>query len=51
MIAAGVTLPAARVAAQAGGELAAGWAGTAEITTPDPAQMNQALQFQVTRMS
>lgn len=49
MIAAGVTLPAvARVAAQAGGELVAGWAGTAEITTLDPAQINQVLQFQVT---
>jgi ABC-type transport system substrate-binding protein len=49
LAAAGVTLPAvAKVAAQTGGELVAGWAGTAEITTLDPAQMNQVLQFQIT---
>ncbi|MFQ5611899.1 MAG: ABC transporter substrate-binding protein [Anaerolineae bacterium] len=30
-----------------GGELTAGWAGTAEITTLDPAQINQVLQFQI----
>jgi ABC-type transport system substrate-binding protein len=30
-----------------GGELIAGWAGTAEITTLDPAQINQVLQFQI----
>jgi peptide/nickel transport system substrate-binding protein len=49
MAAAGVTLPmAARVAAQdAGGELTAGWAGAAEVTTLDPAQINQVLQFQI----
>jgi ABC-type transport system substrate-binding protein len=28
-------------------ELVAGWAGTAEITTLDPAQINQVLQFQI----
>lgn len=32
----------------AGGELTAGWAGTADIATLDPAQINQVLQFQVT---
>lgn len=32
---------------RAGGELTAGWAGTAEITTLDPAQINQVLQFQI----
>lgn len=48
LAAAGIALPAvARVAAQAGGELIAGWAGTAEITTLDPAQINQVLQFQI----
>jgi peptide/nickel transport system substrate-binding protein len=48
MGAAGVILPtAARVAGQTGGEMTAGWAGTAEITTLDPAQINQVLQFQV----
>ncbi|NOZ27137.1 MAG: ABC transporter substrate-binding protein [Chloroflexi bacterium] len=31
-----------------GGELTAGWAGTAEIRTLDPAQINQVLQFQIT---
>jgi len=30
-----------------GGEMTAGWAGTAEITTLDPAQINQVLQFQI----
>ena len=34
-------------AAPMGGELVAGWAGTAEITTLDPAQINQVLQFQI----
>jgi len=34
-------------AAAAGGELVCGWAGTNEITTIDPAQINQVLQFQV----
>lgn len=48
LAAAGVVLPTvARVAAQSGGELTAGWAGTAEITTLDPAQINQVLQFQI----
>lgn len=48
MGAAGILLPEpARVAAQSGGEMTAGWAGTAEITTLDPAQINQVLQFQV----
>jgi ABC-type transport system substrate-binding protein len=32
----------------AGGELTCGWAGTAEIVTLDPAQINQVLQFQIT---
>ena len=36
-----------KVAAQAGGELTCGWAGTPEITTLDPAQINQVLQFQI----
>lgn len=39
--------PAAEAAAPAGGELNCGWAGTAEITTLDPAQINQVLQFQI----
>ncbi|MFQ5854137.1 MAG: ABC transporter substrate-binding protein [Anaerolineae bacterium] len=30
-----------------GGELTAGWAGTGEIRTLDPAQINQVLQFQI----
>ncbi len=34
-------------AAPSGGELVAGWGGTAEITTLDPAQINQVLQFQI----
>jgi ABC-type transport system substrate-binding protein len=34
-------------AASTGGVLACGWAGTAEITTLDPAQINQVLQFQI----
>ena len=34
-------------ASGAGGELVCGWAGTAEITTLDPAQINQVLQFQI----
>ncbi len=46
--AAGIVLPqAARAVAQSGGHLICGWAGTAEITTLDPAQINQVLQFQV----
>ena len=32
---------------QSGGELTAGWAGTAEIRTLDPAQINQVLEFQI----
>ncbi len=44
----GWTRPAhARVRAQRGGNLTAGWSGTAEITTLDPAQINQVLQFQI----
>jgi ABC-type transport system substrate-binding protein len=35
-------------AAEAGGELSAGWAGVGEIRTLDPAQINQVLQFQIT---
>lgn len=39
---------AAKAIAQSGPvELTAGWAGTAEITTLDPAQINQVLQFQI----
>jgi ABC-type transport system substrate-binding protein len=38
---------AAPAEAAAGGELTCGWAGTAEITTLDPAQINQVLQFQI----
>lgn len=46
--AAGIILPEpARAVAQTGGEMTAGWAGTAEITTLDPAQINQVLQFQI----
>ncbi|MCY4020913.1 MAG: ABC transporter substrate-binding protein [Chloroflexi bacterium] len=46
--AAGIVLPqAARAAAQSGGHLICGWAGTAEITTLDPAVINAVLQFQV----
>ena len=33
-----------------GGELKAGWAGTGEISTLDPAQINQVLQFQISSM-
>ncbi len=33
--------------AHPGGELTAGWAGTAEIRTLDPARINQVLQFQI----
>jgi ABC-type transport system substrate-binding protein len=32
---------------QAGGTLRCGWAGVGEITTLDPAQINQVLQFQI----
>ena len=39
---------AASPATAAGGELTAGWGGTLEITTLDPAQIGQVLQFQVT---
>lgn len=46
--AAGIVLPtAARAVAQSGGHLICGWAGTAEITTLDPAVINAVLQFQV----
>ena len=34
-------------AAMSASELVCGWAGTAEITTLDPAQINQVLQFQI----
>ncbi|MCB0095730.1 MAG: ABC transporter substrate-binding protein [Caldilineaceae bacterium] len=34
-------------AASSGGEMTCGWGGTAEITTLDPAQINQVLQFQI----
>jgi peptide/nickel transport system substrate-binding protein len=42
------TAPPAPTVRPAGGELVCGWAGTSEITTLDPAQMNQVLQFQIT---
>lgn len=35
-------------AAGSGGELTAGWAGTNAISTLDPAQINQVLEFQIT---
>jgi len=38
---------AAGAAAAGGGELTCGWGGTAEITTLDPARINQVLQFQI----
>ena len=41
--------PTAVPEAEGGGELTAGWA-TAEITTLDPAQINQVLQFQIASM-
>jgi ABC-type transport system substrate-binding protein len=48
MAAAGITLPmASRVFAQTGGELICGWSNIAEITTLDPAQINQVAQFQI----
>ncbi|MEO0381558.1 MAG: ABC transporter substrate-binding protein, partial [Pseudomonadota bacterium] len=37
----------AMAAAHAGGELKAAWAGVGEITTLDPAQIGQVLQFQI----
>ena len=44
-----IPLTANKASAQSsGGELTAGWAGTAEIQTLDPAQMNQVLEFQIT---
>ncbi len=42
----GEAAPAGACAA-AGGELVCGWAGTNEIVTLDPAQINQVLQFQI----
>ena len=42
--------PTAVPEAEGGGELVAGWAGTPEITTLDPAQINQVLQFQIASM-
>lgn len=45
----GATETASESAAGAsGGEMVAGWGGTAEVTTLDPAQIGQVLQFQVT---
>ncbi|MEZ4709169.1 MAG: ABC transporter substrate-binding protein [Caldilineaceae bacterium] len=38
---------AEEAAAAGGGEMVCGWGGTAEITTLDPAQINQVLQFQI----
>jgi ABC-type transport system substrate-binding protein len=40
--------PQAAAPTHPGGELRAGWAGTGEIRTLDPAQINQVLQFQIT---
>ncbi|HEY64146.1 MAG TPA: ABC transporter substrate-binding protein [Caldilineae bacterium] len=37
----------AETPARKGGELTCGWAGTGEIRTLDPAQINQVLQFQI----
>ncbi|HEX6120095.1 MAG TPA: ABC transporter substrate-binding protein [Dongiaceae bacterium] len=37
----------ARAEGKAGGTLNCGWAGVGEITTLDPAQINQVLQFQI----
>jgi len=37
----------ARAQGKAGGTLNCGWAGVGEITTLDPAQINQVLQFQI----
>jgi peptide/nickel transport system substrate-binding protein len=42
------TAPPAPTARAADGELVCGWAGTQEISTLDPAKMNQVLQFQIT---
>ena len=38
----------ARAQGKAGGTLKCGWAGIGQITTLDPARMNQVLQFQIT---
>ncbi|MGE0718998.1 MAG: ABC transporter substrate-binding protein, partial [Alphaproteobacteria bacterium] len=38
----------ARAQGKAGGTLKCGWAGVGQITTLDPAKMNQVLQFQIT---
>lgn len=38
----------ARAQGKAGGTLKCGWAGIGQITTLDPAKMNQVLQFQIT---
>jgi len=43
----GEAAPAEAPAAAAGGALVCGWAGTNEIVTLDPAQINQVLQFQI----
>ena len=39
-----------QAAGHRGGELKAGWANTQQITTLDPAQINQVLQFQISSM-
>ncbi|SMF54432.1 peptide/nickel transport system substrate-binding protein [Tistlia consotensis] len=44
----GAGAPRPAEAAAGGGTLTCGWAGVGEITTLDPAQMNQVLQFQIT---
>ena len=41
------TVRPARAAGTAGGTLNCGWSGVGEITTLDPAQINQVLQFQI----
>lgn len=43
----GLRAAPAMAAAHAGGELNAAWAGVGEITTLDPAQIGQVLQFQI----
>jgi peptide/nickel transport system substrate-binding protein len=42
------TEPPAPTPKPAGGELVCGWSNTPEISTLDPAQINQVLQFQIT---
>lgn len=44
----GVGGNAAEAAGKSGGTLTCGWAGTGQIQTLDPAQINQVLEFQIT---